>query len=116
MPANPFTVEAGTRQLNHVSVAYDLFVPNRAVVGSMLLLHGFMGSRSHHRNLSEVLAASGISVCAPDMLSLLGGDASRDTNVALAVDHIRALVSRFPDVPVGLGGHSAGGGIAWKLK
>jgi pimeloyl-ACP methyl ester carboxylesterase len=108
-------VEEGHRSLVHagrtVTVPFALFLPPQTPTAAILLLHGFGGTRWHHRNLAERCSANGVAVLTPDMVSLLPGDGARDTNVLLAVQHMQWLSARF-GVELGIGGHSAGGGIA----
>jgi len=126
------SVESGTRQaVTGARVAYDLFIPRPAAglpgppFPAVVLTHGFARDRTFHRNNALYMAQRGIVVLTPDMVSLLGGEASQSANIAILSDHVRWLTERSAaaDDPlagildarrIGLAGHSAGGAVSFE--
>jgi len=124
-------VESGTRQaVTGARVAYDLFIPRPAAdlrgppFPAVILIHGFARDRTFHRNNALYMAQRGIVVLTPDMVSLLGGEASQPANVAILSDHVRWLTERSTTAGdplagildarcIGLAGHSAGGAVSF---
>jgi pimeloyl-ACP methyl ester carboxylesterase len=88
-------------------------------------VHGFARDRQFHRDNARYIAKRGLIVMTPDLVSLLGGEASQKRNISDIVDHVAWLTSRSGTVGdvlegridpsrIGLAGHSAGGAIVFE--
>jgi dienelactone hydrolase len=126
------SVESDTRPApTGARVAYDVFIPRPAAdlpgppFPAVILTHGFARDRTFHRDNALYMAQRGIVVLTPDMVSLLGGDASQSANIAILSDHVRWLAERSTAAGdplagildarrIGLAGHSAGGAVSFE--
>ena len=106
-------------------VGADLYVPDAAAaVAGFVLLHGFGGKRAHLAALAGRLAAAGCAVLLPDMSSLFSGprEAAQLRNVHAFADHAEWLAGQrgagggalVDPARLVLGGHSAGGAVAFE--
>lgn len=125
-------VENGSRQTTlGDTVAYDLYWPVSAASQpappwpTVVLNHGFSRDKSHHADNARYLAARGIVVLVPNLVSLLGGEDAQLRNIANTEDHVAWLKARTATpgdalfglvdrARIGLAGHSAGGAIAFE--
>lgn len=125
-------VEEGRRPSSgRGTVAYDLYLP-RATAGlpeapwpAVVLAHGFARSRERHAGTARHLAERGFVVLVADLVSLLGGEGARETNVVDARGHVEwlrvraatpgdALWGLVDPERLALAGFSAGGAVAFE--
>lgn len=124
-------VETGSRTASTGdTVKYNLFIPREAADRpaapwpTVVLLHGFARSKSFHATTARHLAERGFIVLTPNQVGL-GGIGSRETNIAVTLDHLAWLRQRgrCPGDPLdglvdprrsALVGHSAGGAVVFE--
>jgi pimeloyl-ACP methyl ester carboxylesterase len=123
--------ESGTRKTSTGdTVTYTLYIPVAIPElpappwPAVVLNHGFFRTKETQANSALSLARRGIIVLTPDQVGL-GGIVSRQTNVAVTLDHLDWLRTRglTPGDPLdgrvdphrfGLAGHSAGGAMSFE--
>jgi len=123
-------VETGTRAApGGASVDYALYIPQPTPSlpappwPAIVLTHGFGRDFGRHLLSAVYLAEHGAIVMTPNMLTLIGGDAAQERNIALTADHVAWLLRRNSDHGdplfalidthrIGLAGHSAGAAVS----
>jgi pimeloyl-ACP methyl ester carboxylesterase len=78
---------------------------------AIMILHGFMSSKDHHKDTAEMLAQSGFIVIVPDLTYDLwtSNHAERALDVQFLLDRLRQGAYTHPPDRIALVGHSAGG-------
>lgn len=87
------------------------YVPQAPSGQALILVHGFSRNAKRMAGHASTLASEGVTVWTPNLYSLMGGAKSRTKNVQFLLGLVREI-SRTHE-KVSLGGHSAGGALAF---